>query len=88
MKSYPVVAIFWEDHVFYERSPVVKPKDAIPVPTLTIGALYDEDDKVMIVISNIERYQHSDEATYMVILKSTVVAKKEYGKIKLRSLRK
>jgi hypothetical protein len=66
---------------------MIKTKDAIPTPTLSVGVLYSEDDRVMIIVSDIERYNDRDEATYMVILKSTVIAKKVYGKIKLRSLR-
>jgi len=87
VKKYPIVAVFWEDHVHYERSPIVKPKDAIPIPTLSVGVLYSEDDRVMIIVSDIERYNDRDESTYMVILKSTIVARKDFGKIKLRALR-
>jgi hypothetical protein len=86
-KSYPIVAVFWEDHAHYERSPILKPSQVIPTPTLSVGILYDEDDRVMIIVSDIERYDDRDEATFMAILKSTVVATKTFGKVKLRSLR-
>lgn len=87
-KNYEVVAVFWEDHIHFDRSPIVKkPSDAFKAPTLTVGILFREDDKALTVLSDIERYDDRDEATYTVILKSTVVAIKSFGKIKLKSLR-
>lgn len=87
MKNYEIVTVLWEDHIHYDRSALInKPSDAFVKPTLTIGILYKEDDKAIIVISDIERYNDSTEATYTVILKSTIVGIKKFGKIKLRSL--
>lgn len=87
-KEYEVVAVFWEDHIHFDRSPIIEnPSKAFKTPTLTVGILFKEDSKAIIILSDIERYEDRDEATYTVILKGTVVAIKSFGKIKLKSLR-
>ena len=86
--KYPVVVILWEDHIHFDRSPIIDtPSRAFSKPVLSAGILYKEDKKAVIVISDIERYDEHDEASYTVILKSAIVATKVYGKIKIKSLR-
>jgi hypothetical protein len=88
MKSYKIVAVFWEDHIHIERSQMIhKPSDAFVMPTLSVGILYKEDDKALILMSDIERYEDRDEASYTVILKSTIINRKIFGSLKLKSLR-
>jgi hypothetical protein len=85
--KYKVVAILWEDHIHYDRSPIIKkPSDAFVRPTLTVGILLKEDKKGLIVVSDIERYEGRNESTYTVILKGAVVSIKEFGEIKIKGL--
>lgn len=86
--KYPVVVVLWEDHIHFDRSPILEsPSAAFITPVLTAGILYKEDKKAIIVVSDIERYQEYDDTSYTVILKSAIVATKVFGKIKLKSLR-
>jgi UDP-3-O-acyl-N-acetylglucosamine deacetylase len=86
--KYPVVVVLWEDHIHFDRSPIMEtPSKAFLKPVLSAGILYKEDKKAIIVISDIERYDEHDEASYTVILKSAIVATRVFGKIKIESLR-
>lgn len=87
MRKYPIVAILWEDHTYVTRSSMVKSPDAFLVPTMTVGILYKETDKAIIIVSDIEKYESYDEATYYIILKNAIISKKEFGRIKLTKLR-
>jgi len=88
MKNYKIIAVFWEDHIHIDRSQMLdKPSSAFVMPTLSVGILYKEDGKALILVSDIERYEDRDEASYTVILKSTIVNRKVFGNIKLKSLR-
>lgn len=87
MRKHKIVAVLWEDHTQILRGKMLKnPHDAL-TPTLSVGILYKETDKVLVLVSDIERYSEHDDATYTIILKSSVVSVKEYDKIKLRKLR-
>ncbi len=88
MKEYPVVAVIWEDHVQFSRTGLLSDPDKSIMPSISFGALYKETEKTITIVSNIERYAEHDDADFMVILKSTVVGVKRFGKIKLRKLRK
>lgn len=87
MRKYPIVVILWEDHTQIIRSEMVKNPDEFLKPTLTVGILYKETDKSLILVSDIERYSSRDDATYFIILKSTIISRKDYGKIKLAKIR-
>jgi len=65
---------------------VMDPDTAI-LPTLSIGIIYKETPKSYVVVSDIERYNSGDEATYLIIRKPAVVSIKEYGVIKLRKIK-
>ena len=86
--KYPIVVILWEDHIHFDRSPILKsPSAAFKTPVLTAGILYKQDKKAVIVVSDIERYQEYDDTSYTVILKNAIIATKVFGKIKIKSLR-
>lgn len=81
MTQYDVVAIFWEDHVQVTRSELVNdPDELIESPMLSIGLLYKETDKTVMLVHD---FESTEKATYIVILKSTIVAIKKYGQIEL-----
>ena len=85
--KHKIVAVLWEDHIRYDRSPMLKkPSDAFTRPTLTVGILLKEDKKALIIVSDIERYNGRNEATYTVILRGAVVGIKEFGDIKIKGL--
>ena len=84
MNKYDIVAIFWEDHIQVIRSELVdNPDDLFEHPILSVGILYKETPKSIIIVHDIERYEDRDDSTYTAILKSTIVSMKKYGKIKL-----
>lgn len=83
MKEYNVVSVLWDDHTGFHRTKIIKNPEKLMRPTLTIGFIYRQTDKTMTVVSELERYDEGDEATYVVIFKSTIRAVTEYGKIKL-----
>jgi hypothetical protein len=89
MTEYEIVAVLWQDHVGYEKAPLPEnPDECVEAPTLTIGFLYKETDKTITVVSEIEPYEDRDEATFSVILKSTILGLNTYGKITLREFLK
>jgi hypothetical protein len=87
MAEYPIVAVLWEDHLHVTRESIPKDADKELIPTLSIGILYNETEKTITLVSDIERYHDRDDTTFLIILKSTVVSLKEYGMIKVRRLR-
>lgn len=88
MKGYRVVAVLWEDHISKIGAEIPKnPDEVFEVPTLTVGILLRETDKSLLVAHDIERLTEVDNSIYTVILKSTVVSIKDYGVIKLDSIR-
>lgn len=87
MKEYSIVAVLWEDHTRVEREPLPDDPDTVVIPTLSVGIIVQETDKVIILVSNVERYTDTDDCNYLIIYKGSVVGRKEYGKIKLRKIR-
>ncbi len=84
MREYEIVAVFWEDHIRATRSPLPdNPDDVFERPMLSVGILFEETDKSILLVSDFERYEDRDDATYMVILKNTIVGTKRYGTIEL-----
>lgn len=86
MKDYKIVAVLWEDHIFSTGPLPNKPDKLVDQPTLTIGFLFKETPKVIVVVSEVEPYD-IEQAHYMTILKSTIVGIQEYGTIKLRKFK-
>jgi len=88
LKDYEVAAIFWADHIRFEREPLKKNPDEEIRPTLSVGIIVNETDKVVVLASDIERYATRDDLNYMIIIKSAIVGRKTYGTIKMRKPRK
>jgi hypothetical protein len=89
MSTYKVVAAIWEDHTVYQGMELPKKLDGFIQPSLTVGILYKETDRYLIIISHVERHEFSDQCDYTIILKSSLLgALKEYGTIELKRLRK
>lgn len=86
MKEYKVVAVLWDDHITFQRTVLLKHPDEVIKPTLTIGFIYKDTKKTLTVVSDLERYSDHTDASYMIILKSTIRSIKEYGKIQLDSI--
>lgn len=82
-----VVAVMWEDHVYVDRDSVPRDPDDLLTTTLSIGIVYKETDKALVLVNCIETYEDRDDASYTVILKSTIQAIKEYGEIEIETLR-
>jgi hypothetical protein len=87
MKSFDIVTVLWDDHIAFERSPIIKNPADVLTPTLTIGFLWKETKDALVIISNIERYHDRDDANYIIILKGCIRGIKRYGKIKLNNIR-
>lgn len=87
MRKYPIVIVLWEDHTHVSRSQMVKFPDDLLTPTMTVGILYKETKKSLIIVSDIERYEDHDDVTFFIILKSTIISVKDFGKIRLKKLR-
>ena len=87
MREFPVVAVLWEDHISYHREEIFKnPEDGLIKPVLSVGILYKKTKKTLLLVSDIERYMDHDEASFIIILRSTVVSIKKYGTIELSKL--
>lgn len=87
MRKYKIVAILWEDHTRFTSGPMVSDPDSAIMPTLSVGILYKTTEKSYVLISDIEKYDHRDDATYTIIRKPAVVSQQEYGEIELTPLR-
>lgn len=87
MKTKSIVAILWEDHVYIDRGIMAEDPDEILTTNLSVGIIYKETKKVIILVNGIERYEDRDDVSYTVILKSTIQGIKEYGEIKIEKLR-
>lgn len=86
MKEYSVVSVLWDDHTGFHKTKLLRNPERTMRPTLTIGFIYRQTKKTMTIVSDLERYEEGDEATYVVIFKSTIRAMTEYGKIKLANV--
>ena len=85
MKEYEIVAVLWQDHQQIVRDILPKNPDSIVENcTLSVGIILEETKKCILLVSDIERTQDKDDATYLIILKSTIESIKKYGKIKLK----
>ncbi len=82
-----IVAVLWDDHVYVDRDSIPSNPDEILTTNLSVGIIYKETEKVMVLVNCIEKYDDRDDASYTVIVKSTVPAIKEYGAIEIDSLR-
>lgn len=82
-----VVAVIWDDHVYVDRDKIPKNPDEVLTNNLSIGILYKETDKVIVLVNCVEAYEERDDASYTVIVKATIQHIKEYGEIKLKKLR-
>lgn len=81
MTQYDIVAIFWDDHMQVTRQELIDdPDELFGKPMLSIGILYKETDKAVLLVHDVE---NNNTASYMVILKSAIVTRKKYGQIKL-----
>ena len=87
MKEYDVVAVLWDDHISFERATLIKNPKSVLNLTLTVGFLFKETKDAIIVVSQLEKYEHRDDANFIVILKGCVKGIKRYGKIELRKIR-
>lgn len=86
MRKYKIVAVLWEDHTRVTASHMITDPDLAIIPTLSVGILYKETAKSYVVVSDIERYEGRDEATYTIIRKP-IVSLQSYGEIELRKIR-
>lgn len=87
MKQYKIVSVLWEDaSTFSGQALPTKLKNLI-TPSLTIGILFKKSKRYVIIASHVEKYTDRDDADYMVILRSNILAIKEYGSIPLEELR-
>ena len=82
-----IVAVFWDDHVYVDRDKIPRDPDEILVTTLSVGILYKETDKVIVLVNCIEAYEDKDDTSYTIILKSTIRAMNTYGEIEIENLR-
>ena len=86
--EYDIVLVLWEDHLSRDRYPIpLDPDELVERPTISVGILVRESPKAYVIASDLERYEDRDDATYTVILKSTVVGLEKYGKVQLSDLR-
>lgn len=81
MTQYNIETIFWDDHMQVVRNDLVDdPDELLEKPMLSVGIVYKETDKSVLLLHD---YESIDKATYIVILKSAIIARKKYGQIKL-----
>lgn len=82
-----VAVVIWDDHVYVDRDVMPKNPDDILTTNLSVGIIYKETDKTLILVNCIEKYDDRDDTSFTAILKSTIQGIKEYGDIELDSLR-
>lgn len=87
MSEYKIVAVLWDDHIYVDRDKLPRNPDDILTTTLSIGIIYKETDKTLVLINSIEAYEDRDDVSYTGIIKSTIQSIKEYGVIELENLR-
>lgn len=88
MRDYSIAVILWEDHTAASRTNLPKNPDKFITPVLSVGLIIEETDKVLVLASDIERYEERDDVSYIVIIKSTIISRKIYGTIKITKPRK
>jgi hypothetical protein len=82
-----IVAVLWDDHVYVDRDKIPRNPDEELIPVLSVGVLYKETEKALILVNSIEKYDDRDDASYTIIIKSTIQGIKEYGEIEIDNLR-
>lgn len=82
-----VVAVFWDDHMYVDRDRIPRDPDEQLMTTLSFGVIYKETEKTLVLVNSIESYSDRDDASYTIIVKSTIQAIKEYGEIEIDNLR-
>jgi hypothetical protein len=81
MTQYNIEAIFWDDHMQIVRDTLTEdPDEFLERPMLSIGIVYKETDKSVLLLHD---YENTEKATYIVIVKNAIVARKSYGQIDL-----
>lgn len=88
MKEYSIVAVLWEDHTRVERESLPDDPDKVVIPTLSVGIIMQETKKVIVLVSNIERYVDSDDCNYLIIYKGSIIGQQDYGTIKLAKMKR
>ena len=86
MRKHKIVAILWEDHSTFSRTRMVSDPDAAIIPTLSVGILYKKTKRSYVLVSDIERYEDRDDATFTIIRKP-IISMEEFGEIELIELR-
>lgn len=86
-KKYKIVAVLWDDHIYVDRDKIPLNPDDELMTTLSIGIIYKQTEKSIILLNCVERYNDRDDASYTIILRSTIQAIQEYGEIELAALR-
>lgn len=87
MSKYSIEIILWEDHMRVEREALPKNPDVFVSPTLSVGIVLRETEKVIVLVSNIERYPDRDDCNYLIIYKGSIISRAKKGTIKLKRLR-
>jgi len=86
MAKYKLVSVVWEDHTYVDRDVMVKNPDDGITTDLSVGILYRETPKTLVLVNNVEVYSDRNDSCYTLILKSAILAIKEYGEIELADL--
>lgn len=87
MKDYKIVSVLWEDHTVYSARTLPKKLRGLIRPSLTIGFLYKQTKRYIVVASHVERYDHTDDVDFTVILRGSILGIKEYGTVTINNLR-
>lgn len=88
MSNYEIVAALWEDHTEFRGAELPLNLDELIIPTLSIGFLYKETERFIVLVSDVERTEYIDACNFTVILKAALIGPlKEYGTIEVTELR-
>lgn len=82
-----IVAVIWDDHMYVDRDRIPADPDEVLISVLSVGIVYKETDKTLVLVNSIEPYEDRDDASYTIILKATIQSIKEYGEIEIANLR-
>lgn len=85
--KYKVVAVIWEDHREVRRQPIINDPENLIFPTITIGILLKKTKRILVIVSDIERSVDDDQASYLIIFRSNILAVKEFGELEIDNLR-
>lgn len=88
MRDYSLVAVLWEDHTGASRTSLPKNPDKFIITVLSVGLIIEETDKVIVLASEIEKYDDRDDVTFIAIIKSTIISTKKFGSLKIKKPRK